>query len=302
MAEISHEPNFALSSTLDLVSKLDKEKYNWTLKCVDGDIKLEILDRNKSQPPTPKPEANHGNSRTQPSFSRGFAEGQRSGRSRDLSRGARTANLESKIRSANSELKNKSTNLESKVTDKYRSPSELRRSHRRLRAYVHENFSQEKECQTSLETSECPTQASVASCDKQNQTANTFSPPRLESNALKVARNLISRHAETIQRQENNLKAANEEIYFLKLDIEAADRTYLFKEGHIRDLTKEVESLTAKLNQIQPQPVPTSCWNPPCTKTGCSKKCTVCKIAVYCSRACQKTHWKQHKNACVDSN
>ena len=68
MAEISYEPNFALSSTLDLVSKLDKEKYNWTLKCVDGDIKLEILDRNKLQSPTPKPEANHGNSRTQPSF------------------------------------------------------------------------------------------------------------------------------------------------------------------------------------------------------------------------------------------
>ena len=209
--------------------------------------------------------------------------------------------MESKIRSANLEPKNKSTNLESKVTDKYKSPSELRRSHRRLRAYLHENYSQEKECQTSLETSECPTQASVVSCDKQNQTANTFSPPRLESNALKVARNLINRHAETIQRQENDLQAANEEINILKLSLESADRTYLHKEECIQDLREEVESLTAELNQIR-QRDPTSCWNPPCTKTGCSKKCTVCKIAVYCSRACQKTHWKQHKNACVDSN
>ena len=35
-----------------------------------------------------------------------------------------------------------------------------------------------KECQTLLETSEHPTQASVVTCDKQLQTVKTFNPPR----------------------------------------------------------------------------------------------------------------------------
>lgn len=28
------------------------------------------------------------------------------------------------------------------------------------------------------------------------------------------------------------------------------------------------------------------------------KKCTACKLVKYCSVACQKDHWKQHKRAC----
>ena len=57
---------------------------------------------------------------------------------------------------------------------------------------------------------------------------------------------------------------------------------------------KAVENLTAQLQQLksssttssaegQLESDPTSCWNPPCNKTGCTKKCTVCKIAMYCS-------------------
>ena len=129
--------------------------------------------------------------------------------------------MESKLRAAKSNSKDKSANLESKSKDKYKSPSELKRSHRRLREYLHENYSQEKECQTSLETSDCPTQASAVTCDKQSQTAKTFSPPRLESNALKVActddllhyaitcirmvdaqKDLINRYAESQQKGE----------------------------------------------------------------------------------------------------
>ena len=129
--------------------------------------------------------------------------------------------MESKLRAAKSNSKDKSANLESKSKDKYKSPSELKRSHRRLREYLHENYSQEKECQTSLETSDCPTQASAVTCDKQSQTAKTFSPPHLESNALKVAftddllhyaitcirmvdaqKDLINRYAESQQKGE----------------------------------------------------------------------------------------------------
>ena len=73
--------------------------------------------------------------------------------------------MESKLRAAKSNSKDKSANLESKSKDKYKSPSELKRSHRRLREYLHENYSQEKECQTSLETSDCPTQASAVTSD-----------------------------------------------------------------------------------------------------------------------------------------
>lgn len=334
MADNCYDHNTALSSTLDLVSKLDKEKYNWTLKCDDGNIKLEISDRNKSQSPTPKPEASHGNSRTQPSFSRGFAEGQGRGRGRrDLSRGVRTANLESKITSANSKPKNNSTNLESKVKDKYKSPSELRRSHKRLRAYLHENYSKEKECQTSRETSECSTQVSVV----------TSSPPRLDSIALKVVcirdlveeavqhiriielqRKALSQHEELLQSLNLNLKIkeqdhkaqldnAAEELRIAQADRIAQDKLIATQEEKLILLSQAVESLTTQVDQqlvskpssgeIQPQPDLTSCWNPPCDKTGCTKKCTACKIAVYCSRVCQKTHWKQHKSdSCVDAN
>jgi hypothetical protein len=35
-----------------------------------------------------------------------------------------------------------------------------------------------------------------------------------------------------------------------------------------------------------------------CGKEG-SKPCSVCNVAVYCSKECQRAHWKQHKLSCV---
>ena len=34
---------------------------------------------------------------------------------------------------------------------------------------------------------------------------------------------------------------------------------------------------------------------------GCSR-CSKCRTALYCSRACQLKHWPMHKNVCQDSN
>jgi len=34
---------------------------------------------------------------------------------------------------------------------------------------------------------------------------------------------------------------------------------------------------------------------------GCSR-CSKCRTALYCNRACQEKHWPVHKNICQDSN
>ena len=33
-----------------------------------------------------------------------------------------------------------------------------------------------------------------------------------------------------------------------------------------------------------------------------SSRCSKCRTALYCDRACQKKHWPVHKNICIDSN
>lgn len=47
------------------------------------------------------------------------------------------------------------------------------------------------------------------------------------------------------------------------------------------------------------------CWNPQCRNmtapaedTLSVQDCSACATAHYCSRACQKAHWKAHKPAC----
>lgn len=35
-----------------------------------------------------------------------------------------------------------------------------------------------------------------------------------------------------------------------------------------------------------------------CGKTDSLQRCNNCKVTAYCSRECQKSHWKQHKPAC----
>jgi hypothetical protein len=33
-----------------------------------------------------------------------------------------------------------------------------------------------------------------------------------------------------------------------------------------------------------------------------SSRCSKCRTALYCSKACQIKHWPVHKNSCIDSN
>lgn len=35
-----------------------------------------------------------------------------------------------------------------------------------------------------------------------------------------------------------------------------------------------------------------------CGKAGASKRCDACRVALYCSRTCQRQHWKAHKKEC----
>jgi hypothetical protein len=46
----------------------------------------------------------------------------------------------------------------------------------------------------------------------------------------------------------------------------------------------------------EPEEKQTKCWN--CKKMSHTKKCSQCEIARYCSKECQRTHWKIHKITC----
>jgi len=37
-----------------------------------------------------------------------------------------------------------------------------------------------------------------------------------------------------------------------------------------------------------------------CGEKGASKRCSVCKMVIYCDQTCQKTHWFAHKKICKD--
>ena len=43
--------------------------------------------------------------------------------------------------------------------------------------------------------------------------------------------------------------------------------------------------------------MPNECYN--CWKEGDMKRCTGCQHAMYCSKTCQKAHWKKHKQNCL---
>ena len=70
-------------------------------------------------------------------------------------------------------------------------------------------------------------------------------------------------------------------------------------------LAEQLNSLGLLLSNL---PVPLCCNNPHCTNlsgpselqlvNGRSCICGGCHVARYCSKACQRTHWKQHKPVC----
>ena len=40
------------------------------------------------------------------------------------------------------------------------------------------------------------------------------------------------------------------------------------------------------------------CHNPSCGKPGAIRRCSGCRVTLYCNRDCQRAHWKQHKKVC----
>ncbi len=66
----------------------------------------------------------------------------------------------------------------------------------------------------------------------------------------------------------------------------------LGKEIDIEKLTLPREMPTAKVGQ------PNRCAE--CKKTSLnSKRCSRCRVIIYCGVECQRKHWPQHKNACI---
>lgn len=59
---------------------------------------------------------------------------------------------------------------------------------------------------------------------------------------------------------------------------------------------------TSPLEADHPNWLPVSFWKKQGIEVGELKRCAACKIAKYCSKACQATHWKEHKKVCVPIN
>lgn len=67
----------------------------------------------------------------------------------------------------------------------------------------------------------------------------------------------------------------------------------------------EAEVLCPQVVLAKLSPRPLGCWNPSCTNMpglseagAVSKPCTSCKVAAFCSKACEKQAWSEHTMAC----
>ena len=316
----SDSSGLALPSVLDLVSKLDSKRYSCIIKTDCGKISLEILDKFEQSSGGKSSSLDDVELKTGvPDF------GSRRRHFRVVPPRFQRESprfKEAPPHRARTEQKQSTgqvVTLETKP--KRKSPSEKGRDSCRLQNYISQKENAhrtgDKHCQTSLETSDKLIQTATLTCEKQSQTfIATFNPPRLESSALKVARSddllvaaLESIHTVSLQKKiiksTENYQQDLEQLR--KIESEQAEARSILAKREIALLNQEKQLLTSKLDTLQhqltassetqgPLPDPTSCWNPVCNNTGCTKKCTACHIAVYCSRACQKAHWKQHKN------
>ena len=182
-----------IPSFLESVSKLDSKRYSWSIKSDNGKINLEIVDKSEfRQSPTQKDNFSGGLD-----FSRGIdlpargCEGEKlKPGNPNFSRrhlGVHTTRKVENFQTVTSDTKSKA---------KHKSPSERGRDSKRLQKFVSDRKpgTDDKTCQTSLDTSDKLNQASPEFCDSHSQTSRQqnqtcSNPPRLESSALKVAVN-----------------------------------------------------------------------------------------------------------------
>lgn len=80
-----------------------------------------------------------------------------------------------------------------------------------------------------------------------------------------------------------------------RIDADYGKMIEQFKKGDVHTLTHSGIAMLSNLPSMV-----RACWNCQATETSelKFKSCPACHAAIYCSRACQKAHWRDHKTMC----
>ena len=169
------------------------------------------------------------------------------------------------------------------------------------------------------------TLASSAACDRiqylQSQAKDYYqvviksneNSRELES-VIRNQRELIRNLQQTVshcQSEKDSIIASTEELRQLHHQGRTADKTLFDLEiTALRQSAQlQTQQLSATIQQLrtentqyalrsrveQPSVELNQCWNQNCDKPDCTLKCSLCSKALYCSKECQKKHWKIHK-------